>query len=73
MAAIDDPKCGGRRPAPLRRCRIHARVSWQGTINEQPCATCHGTGVQRSTRHEGRPEAGRPDQAASPNFGNGFG
>ena len=73
MAAIDDPKCGvvaaDQRPfAVSHPCPV---CHGQGTINEQPCATCRGTGVQRF--YHGTKAVLKPgdliEPAHPPNFG----
>ncbi len=71
MATNDDQKSGAANPGPFIVSQPCPVCNRQGMVNEQPCLTCHGTGVRgffHGTKADLRPgdlvEPGR-----TPNFG----
>jgi Rifampin ADP-ribosyl transferase len=71
MAASDDQKSGAAGPGPFVVSEPCPVCSGQGTIDEQPCLTCHGTGVQRF--FHGTKADLKPGDLIQPGYASNFG
>jgi hypothetical protein len=71
MAAIDDQKSHAANPGPFIVSEACPVCTGQGTIDEQPCPACHGTGVQRF--YHGTKADLKPGDLIEPGYASNFG